>query len=272
MRARRSAALVAIVSAAAMHAAVAQPALPVAQEASAPAADAPPPARNPADPFEGLNRKTFAFNEALDEAVLKPVAEGYRKVVPEPVRTGIGNVFGNFADAWSAVNQLLQGKLQYGLEMGMRVAVNTMFGFGGVMDIASDAGLEKRSEDFGQTLGRWGLKPGPYLVLPVLGPSDIRDTAALPADMAASPTRLPSDTGGQVGLTVLRVVDTRASLLGATGIVDSIALDKYTFIRDAYLARRRSLVYDGDPPEEPQDDAPAETNRDPGEPKAAPAR
>jgi phospholipid-binding lipoprotein MlaA len=235
-----------------------------AAPADDPATVPPPRLSNPADPLEGLNRKTFAFNEGLDRVVLKPVAEGYKKAVPEPVRTGIGNVFGNFTDAWSAVNQLLQGKLQFGLEMGMRVAVNTVFGLGGIVDVASDAGLEKRSEDLGQTFGKWGFGPGPYLVLPVLGPSDVRDTIALPADSLATPALLANETSVQVGITVLKVVDARASLLVATGIVDSIALDKYAFIRDAYLARRRNLVYDGDPPEEkdPNADPAPETKGD----------
>ncbi len=226
---------------------------------AAPAAEAPASsAANPADPFEGFNRKVFGFNEAVDDAVLKPVAKAYKAVVPELVRTGVGNVLGNFSDAWSAVNQLLQGKVQFGLEMGMRVAMNSVFGLGGVLDPASEAGLEKRSEDFGQTLGVWGIRPGPYIMLPILGPSAVRETFALPVDYVASPSNFVSPADAQIGLTVLRVVDTRASLLGATSIVEGIALDKYSFIRDAYIARRRSLVYDGDPPELPEDPASAE--------------
>ncbi len=207
------------------------------------------PQTNPADPFEGFNRSIFSFNEGLDKAILKPVAEGYRKVVPKLVRTGVSNVFGNVADVWSAGNQLLQGKLQYGLEMGMRVAVNSVFGLGGVLDPATEAGLERRSEDFGQTLGRWGAGPGPYLVLPVLGPSDVRDGLAIPVDMLASPGRYVSPTSAATGLTVLGVVDTRAGLLNLTDMASQLALDKYSFYRDAYLARRLNQVYDGSPPE-----------------------
>ena len=134
-----------------------------------------PGARN--DPLEPMNRAVFAFNEAVDDAVLKPVATAYQKVVPELVRTGVDNVFANIGDLWSAANQLLQAKPVAAVEMGFRFVVNSSFGIGGLFDIASEAGLERRSEDFGQTLGRWGLGTGPYLVLPLLGPSNVRDGA-----------------------------------------------------------------------------------------------
>ena len=128
------------------------------------------------DPLERINRPIFSFNEAVDRTVLVPVATAYRDVVPSPVRTGVGNFIGNFADAWSAVNQFLQGKAHEGVHMSMRVIVNTFFGLGGVLDWGTEMGLERQSEDFGQTLGRWGLGAGPYLVLPFLGPSSVRDT------------------------------------------------------------------------------------------------
>lgn len=209
------------------------------------------------DPLEPYNRAMFGFNEALDNAVLAPLARGYVAVVPELARTGVSNVFGNFGDVWSAFNQLLQGKGEVAATMTMRVATNTLFGIGGLFDVASDLGMERQSEDFGQTLGRWGLPAGPYFVWPVLGPSTIRDSAGRPLDMAWSPTRLTDHELTRYSISGLQLLDTRASLLGATRILDGIALDKYTFVRDAYIARRRNLVYDGDPPEEPADPEPA---------------
>lgn len=200
------------------------------------------------DPWENWNRKVFAFNESLDANVLKPVATGYSKVVPEPVRRGVDNVFSNVNDAWSTVNNFLQGKVQYGFEMAMRFGTNTVFGLLGIVDVASDLGLERRSEDFGQTLGTWGFGAGAYIVWPLLGPSTVRDSIALPLDRAASPAVVIDGGGAQFGITVLQIVNARANLLGASRVLDDIALDKYTFLRDAYLQRRRSLVYDGDDP------------------------
>ena len=201
------------------------------------------------DPAEGWNRAVFGFNDGLDNAVLKPVARGYQAVVPSLVRTGIGNVFANFSDGWSAINQLLQGKPIASAQMTMRVATNTLFGLGGIFDVASDLGLERQQEDFGQTLGRWGLPAGPYIVWPLLGSSSLRDSAGLPLDLYWSPSALTKDDPTRLGLTSLRLIDTRAGLLNASRLVDEIALEKYVFIRDGYLARRRNLVYDGDPPE-----------------------
>ncbi len=215
-------------------------------------------AQSAKDPVEGWNRAVFGFNEGLDKAVLKPVAEGYRAVVPELVRNGVTNVFANIGDGWSAINQLLQGKPVAAAEMTMRVATNTLFGLGGLFDVASDLGIERRTEDFGQTLGRWGLPAGPYLVLPVLGPSSVRDTAALPIDLQWSASALTSDSGTAAGLTTLRIVDVRTNLLSAGRLLDEIALDKYVFVRDGYLTRRQSQVYDGEPPatKDDQDEAP----------------
>lgn len=208
---------------------------------------------HPADPLEGWNRGVQTFNDRVDEAVLQPVARGYRDVVPQALRTGVTNFFGNLGDVWSVVNHVLQGKPEPALTMTMRVGLNTVFGIAGLLDIATEAGLDRQSEDFGQTLGRWGLPPGPYLVLPLLGPSSVRDTAGLPLDMAAtSVSPLGVEDGHLWAATALRVVNTRANLLGATRLIDDIALDRYRFLRDGYLARRRNLVYDGDPPEEPQ--------------------
>jgi phospholipid-binding lipoprotein MlaA len=207
------------------------------------------------DPFEGFNRKVFGFNESIDAAVLKPVAQAYQDVVPEYVRTLVTNVIGNVADAWSAVNHFLQGKVESGLQMGFRFAVNSVLGFGGLLDIGTEIGLEKQPEDFGQTLGKWGVPAGAYVVLPVLGPSTLRDTAALPLDIQATPASLIDDnTATVLGVTSLQVVSARANLLGASRVLDDIALDKYSFLRDAYLSRRQSQVYDGNPPEAAEDE------------------
>jgi phospholipid-binding lipoprotein MlaA len=206
----------------------------------------------PNDPFEGFNRGVFSFNEAVDSAVLRPVATGYEKVVPQFVRTGVDNFFGNIGDAWSAINHLLQAKPAAAFEMGMRFSFNTVFGLGGLLDIAGEAGIERRSEDFGQTLGRWGLGPGPYIVLPLLGPSTLRDTTALTLDFQAAPAAYFDERRDQLGITALQVISTRARLLSATRAIDNVALDKYSLIRDGFLVRRRNQVYDGNPPEEPE--------------------
>jgi phospholipid-binding lipoprotein MlaA len=213
-----------------------------------------PHAANPVDPWERFNRRVFAFNEAVDEAVLKPVAEAYRRVVPQLVRTGIGNVLGNLYDVWSVANHLLQGKVHHGLDMGMRVLTNTLFGLGGLLDPATEMGLVRRSEDFGQTLGRWGMPSGPFLVLPFLGPSTVRDGVGLLADRQVSPSSLLDRDAARYGVTALEVVQQRALLLGTTALVDQVALDRYSFLRDGYLARRRDLVYDGAPPLEALED------------------
>ncbi|HSC62394.1 MAG TPA: VacJ family lipoprotein [Caldimonas sp.] len=204
------------------------------------------------DPWENWNRKVFNFNEGLDNAVLKPVATAYADVIPQPLRRSVTNFFNNFSDAWSAINNMLQGKFALGFEDATRVGTNTLFGLFGILDVASEMGLEHHYEDFGQTLGRYGVGAGAYVVLPILGPSTVRDTVATPLDRLATPPAFFDGTGTQVGLTLLQIINTRADLLGATRVIDDIALDKYTFIRDAYLQRRRSLVFDGNEPETPQ--------------------
>ena len=204
------------------------------------------------DPWENWNRKVFNFNEDLDNAVLKPVATVYSDVVPQGLRRSVTNFFSNFADAWSAVNNILQGKFQLGMEDATRVGTNTLFGLFGILDVASEMGLEHHYEDFGQTLGHYGVGAGAYVVLPLLGPSTVRDAAAIPLDRLASPPALFEGTKTQIGFTLLQIINTRAGLLGATRVIDDISLDKYTFIRDAYLQRRRSLVFDGEEPETPQ--------------------
>jgi phospholipid-binding lipoprotein MlaA len=209
------------------------------------------------DPWENWNRKVFAFNEGLDERILKPVATGYAKVVPQFVRRSVDNFFANAADAWSAVNNVLQGKAEPAFTDVVRFTTNTVFGFFGVLDIASEFGLEHHYEDFGQTLGRWGFGAGAYIVWPLIGPSTVRETIALPLDRTASPALYISDGSYQFGVVGLQIINTRARLLGASQVIDDIALDKYTFIRDAYLQRRRSLVFDGDAPEMPDAPSPA---------------
>lgn len=201
------------------------------------------------DPWEKWNRKVFNFNEDVDRTVLKPVATTYVDVVPQPVRRGVSNFFNNFSDAWSAINNVLQGKFTAAGEDATRVCANTLFGLGGLLDVASEMGLDHHYEDFGQTLGRYGVGAGAYLVLPILGPSTVRDTAALPIDRLATPPSFFDGTGTVIGLTAVQIVSVRAGLLGATSVIDDIALDKYTFVRDAYLQRRRSLVFDGEEPE-----------------------
>jgi phospholipid-binding lipoprotein MlaA len=210
----------------------------------------------PKDPYESFNRKVFAFNDALDTYALKPVATAYTKVVPSPIRTGVHNFFGNFSDAWSAVNQLLQGKPADAGSMTLRVLTNTTIGIGGLFDPATSLGLERKSEDLGQTLGTWGFEPGPYLVLPLFGSSDVRDAIALPADTYVSPALLVAPKyWKELGVDAIGVIDTRAGLLGASQMLDELAFDRYTFMRDAYITRRRSLVWDGNPPDLPDQDA-----------------
>jgi len=217
-------------------------------------------AQNPADPWEPFNRRVHSFNEKLDESLVKPVATAYRDIVPQLLRTGVENVFGNVADVWSAANHLLQGKPEPAAEMTMRVVINTWLGLGGLLDVASEAGLHRQPEDFGQTLGRWGIGPGPYVVLPLFGPRTLRDAAGMPLDWQVSLQSLPHEARSRFALSGLDAVQTRAGLLGATSLMDQVALDKYSFVRDSHLARRRSLVYDGDPPPE-RDDAEADAPR-----------
>jgi phospholipid-binding lipoprotein MlaA len=193
------------------------------------------------DPWESWNRKVFAFNEKLDEAVLKPVATAYTEIVPSPIRTGIDNFFGNIGDAWSAVNLFLQGRFKAGVEQGMRFAVNSTLGLAGVLDIATEAGLEKNSQDFGKTLGKWGMGTGAYIVWPLFGPSSVRDSLALPVDWQASPGVIFDDGRKKVAITALSLINTRSNFLRAGEMLDGIALDKYTFYRDAYLQRRGSF-------------------------------
>jgi len=208
------------------------------------------PNANPADPLEPLNRQVYRFNNALDDAILKPAATVYVKVLPSPVRTGVNNFFGNLSDVWSFVNSVAQLKLQDSAQTFMRVNVNTVFGLGGILDVAAELGIDRHSEDFGQTLGRWGMPAGPYLVLPLLGPSTLRDTVALPVDWRGDLVSGVSDMSVRNSLYAIRLIDIRANLLRVGQLLDDAALDRYTFTRDAFLQRRRSEVHDGNLPDD----------------------
>lgn len=216
------------------------------------------------DPLEPVNRKVFAFNDAVDGAVLRPVATAYRNTVPAPLRAGVGNFFSNIRDLWSAVNLTLQGRPVDGVRDVARFGANTVFGVFGFFDVATGLGLERHGEDFGQTLGRWGFGPGAYIVWPILGPSSVRDSVGLPIELQIAPQTWISTDSLRYSLTATSVINTRANLLGATGLLDDIALDKYVSVRNAYLQRRRTLVYDGDPPieDEPGYDESADSAAD----------
>ena len=204
------------------------------------------PNANPRDPLEPLNRHVSQFNEGLDSVVLKPVATVYRAATPALVRTGVSNFFQNVSDVGSLLNNVLQLKGQPSVVMAMRVSVNTVMGMGGLFDIASEVGMERYPEDFGQTLGRWGVPAGPYVVLPLLGPSTVRDATALVVDHKGDVTGYVDPIASRTALGVLRVVDTRSNLLRLGTMLDEAALDKYSFARDVYLQRRRALVSDGE--------------------------
>ena len=200
------------------------------------------PGANPSDPLEPFNRAVFGFNEGVDRAVLKPVATVYRDVTPQPVRTGVTSFFGNISDVWAIVNNLLQGKGEYAADSLARVTTNTLWGLGGIFDVATEMKIPKHSEDFGQTLGVWGVGSGPYLVLPLLGPSTVRDTAGLVVDSQLDLVTQASNVRVRNSLTTLRVVNVRANLLGAGDVLDQAALDKYSFTREIYQQRRTSLI------------------------------
>ncbi|MFZ6646051.1 MlaA family lipoprotein [Undibacterium sp. TJN25] len=202
--------------------------------------------RNARDPFEGFNRAMFSFNDTLDRVALKPAAKAYQTVLPSFVQTGIGNFFGNIGDVWNAVNNLLQGKGTDGMSDIFRVGVNTVFGLGGVLDIATEAGMPKHQEDFGQTLGTWGVKSGPYVVLPVFGPSTLRDALATPVDVYGDPWGYVYPVNVRNTGTAVRLVDKRASVLDAGNLIEEASLDKYVFFRDAYLQRRASQINSND--------------------------
>lgn len=204
--------------------------------------------KDPRDPLESYNRAMYTFNDTFDRAVFKPVAEGYNKVMPQPVNTGISNFFSNLDDVLVLFNDLLQFKFKQGVSDFSRLTWNTTVGLFGFFDVASHMDLPKHNEDFGQTLGYWGVGSGPYIVLPFLGPSTLRDGTGLIADWQADPLARVENDQARWGLLGLKAVDTRAGLLRATRILETASLDPYTFMRDAYLQRRENLVYDGNPP------------------------
>jgi phospholipid-binding lipoprotein MlaA len=203
--------------------------------------------RDPRDPYESFNRGVYKFNDRLDRAVLRPTARAYRTVVPVFVRTSIGNFFSNLNDVRVVINQTLQGKFTTAYADFGRVAINSTLGVLGLFDIASEAGIEKHQEDFGQTLGWYGIPDGPYLMLPLFGPSNARDTVGFGVDWFADPVYYVDPAGWRYGLGGGRIVNRRADLLDATDVLKT-TLDPYQFARDAYLQRRRNLVYDGKPP------------------------
>lgn len=214
------------------------------------AATAPIAATDPRDPWESTNRKVTGFNDTVDAAVLKPVAQTYAQVVPKLVRTGVHNFFGNLGDVWSLANNAAQLKLRATGDTAMRIGMNTFLGFGGLFDLATDYGIPKHKADFGLTLGHWGVPQGPYVVLPLLGPSTVRDAAALPVDMQGDLSRQSASSNKRTAALALKLTDTRESLLRIVDAVKEASLDPYTFTRDAYLQKRRNDLYDGNPPME----------------------
>jgi phospholipid-binding lipoprotein MlaA len=201
------------------------------------------------DPLEGYNRAMYSFNDALDTAIIKPVAKGYDTVVPDPISQGVSNFFSNLNDITVIINDLLQGKFSQAMQDTHRFVVNTTVGVGGIFDVASLSGLEKNNEDFGQTLGVWGAEPGAYVVLPFFGPRNVRDTFGLVGDILTDPVTYVEGDDARFALIGTRVIDTRANLLKAEKVLDEAAFDEYAYIRDAYMQRREFLVYDGNPPE-----------------------
>ena len=209
---------------------------------------------DPRDPWEPMNRRIYRFNEVVDENIATPLATAYRDLLHEEIRDRVRNFFSNLGDLWIGANDILQGKFQEGFEDWTRFVFNSTFGLLGIHDVASDFGIEKRNEDFGQTLGWWGVGEGPYLVLPILSSSSVRDAFGTGIDWWVDPIAGFSPNRVRNSAIALRAVNTRADLLDASRILEQAALDKYTFQRDAYLQRRRNLVYDGSPPREPRPD------------------
>lgn len=213
-------------------------------------------ANNPKDPFEGFNRAMFAVNEALD-VVIKPVAQGYDAAAPLPLKVAISNFFGNIWDSWTAVNNLLQGKPGDAVSDVGRVLINSTIGIGGAFDVAGEMGLTKHSEDFGQTLGKWGVGDGPYFYWPIIGPRTTRDTFGWMVDVYVDPVwhvYHTDDMALRNSMVAVGYINLRASLLPADKVVDEAAFDRYDYIRDAYLQHRRSEIFDGALPHEVLDD------------------
>lgn len=203
---------------------------------------------NPKDPMEGFNRAMYSVHDGIDTVLLKPVATGYDAVLPDPVQTGVTNFFSNIGDLMISVNNLLQGKVGDAASDLSRVLVNTTVGIGGIFDVASSEGLTKHDEDFGQTFGRWGADSGAYVFIPVFGPRTVRDTVGLGFDLWADPLGQIDHVPTRNTVRAVKAVNIRANLLPADKVIEEAAIDKYSYIRDAYLQNRRSLVYDGNPP------------------------
>ena len=203
---------------------------------------------NPRDPYEGFNRTMFTVHEALDRTVVRPVARGYDRAVPLPVKAGVGNFFGNVGDAWIGANNLLQGKPGDAGRDLARLLVNSTLGIFGLFDVASELGLEKHEEDFGQTLAVWGVGDGGYLFWPLIGPRSVRDTAGFVADAMVDPVGRVDPVRTRNSLRAVRIVDVRAGLLPSDRVVEEAALDRYAYIRDAYFQRRNNQIHDGRPP------------------------
>jgi len=212
-----------------------------------------PPYDEPSDPLEPINRVVYRFNDVVDRAVLKPVAKGYDKITPTPVQTAVGNFFSNLGEPVVIVNDLLQGKLTQGASDVARLVFNSTFGVLGLIDVATPMGHPKHDEDFGQTFAVWGAGEGWYLVLPILGPSTVRDTVGLPPESALDPVAQHEEMRERNGFYAVRVIDGRARLLSASKIRDTAALDEYIFTRSAYRQHRWNLIYDGNPPPMPVD-------------------
>ncbi len=202
------------------------------------------------DPLEGYNRAMYKFNDAVDTVILKPVAQGYDTIVPAPISQAISNFFSNLNDISVIINDLLQGKMEQAADDTGRFLLNSTVGFAGILDVATDAGLKKNNEDFGQTLGSWGVDSGAYVVLPLFGPRTVRDSFGLVGDYYSDPVTYTEGPGAENALRGTRLVDQRATLLKAEKVLDEAAYDEYVYIRDAYLQRRLNLIYDGNPPEE----------------------
>jgi len=203
---------------------------------------------NPHDPYEGFNRSMFAVHEVIDKYAAKPVAQVYDNTVPLPVKAGVGNFFGNVGELWVGVNSALQGKFSdAGVDLG-RLLINSTVGIFGLFDVASELGLERHDEDFGQTMAVWGAGSGGYLFWPVIGSRTVRDTLGWGVDIMGDPVGYVDSIPVRNSLRGLRIVDIRASLLPADKVVEEAALDKYAYIRDAYLQRRRNQIFDGRPP------------------------
>ena len=208
------------------------------------------PDRDPRDPLEPMNRAVYKFNDTFDDAIAKPVAGAYKDLLHVEIRSRVSNFFSNIQDILIGANNVLQGKFQEGIEDWARFAFNSTIGLLGIHDVASDMGIEKHNEDFGQTFGRWGVGSGPYLILPFLGSSTVRDGVGTAVDYYFAPLTEVRPYDLRDFLYVLYFVNTRAELLDASNLLEQAALDRYTFQRDAYLQRRRSLIYDGSPPRE----------------------